>query len=114
MSKDFFERIRSITKEEWQEKTQRLIKKGRLWLQDNPELGFITAFALGVFIATFFKLVVGLTAIIVILSFVVYHFAPEEPAVQESVEKVVEIEVLDKKKGNTHKRTKGKRGAKEK
>jgi hypothetical protein len=78
MNKDYFEKVRSKNKEEWQSLLAEKWNDLRSWVQANGELGFAVGFIIGVIVVLAFKVVVALVAVAVLVGLAVWASASSD------------------------------------
>lgn len=70
--------IQKKNREQWQNIAHEKLTDSRIWIQENGEQAAIGALLLGFLIAYFFKLFVGILALVVIIATSIYLLAPAE------------------------------------
>lgn len=75
MSFDPINWIRSRSREEWQQLFVDRWSDGRIWVKDNGEKAALVAFMLGIVLVVFYKLVIGLLAISIVVVFIGWNIA---------------------------------------
>jgi len=68
-------RIRSRTREEWEQVPRSLVIDLRIWIQENAEKAAVGALAVGILFVLAFKLIVGLVFLAGVIGYVIWSIA---------------------------------------
>ena len=78
MSFDPIQLIRTRSREQWQRWATDIYEKLRGWIRDNGEKASVVAFALGIALVLFYKVIIGAFAVAVIAAFLGWNIALPE------------------------------------
>lgn len=73
---NLIERLRRITREEWEELIKRRFIDLRIWIQEHPERASVLSLLAGIVFVLLFKLVMWIVIILGLVVFVLWYFAP--------------------------------------